>query len=512
MRNKYIKHFTSRLVITAFFALLQIITFIILVVALSSYAIPIYTVLTAISVIVVIFIINEDRNPAYQLIWSVIILSFPIFGGLMYLAASLQSTTYFFKKKHSSTRSEVAKHIVSSDEALSEFRNSYPSMASHARYLLEHGNSPIYKNTSAQYFPSGEAKFARLKEELCKAEKFIFLEYFIIQEGIMWDSVLKILIEKAKSGVDVRIIWDGMGSMSTLPKNYDKILRKLGIKVTVFNPFVPLASIIQNNRDHRKIVVIDGHTAFTGGINLADEYINAYERFGHWKDAGVMLKGDAAARFPLMFLENWYIKNPVDSNLAALAALPPSIHENEASGWAQPYSDSPLDNELIGEAVYLDIIAKATDYVYIMTPYLIPDNELMSAMCLAAKSGIDVRIITPHKPDKWYAFQVTRSFYGRLINAGVRIYEYTPGFVHSKVAVSDDRAATVGSVNLDYRSLYLHFECGTMIYDCPAIADIKKDFLDTFAVSQEITAEKYKKLRGRHGLIMSLLRFFAPLL
>ena len=422
MKNKYLKHFTGRLVITAFFALFQIVTFILMVVALSGYAIPIYVTLNVISVIVVIFIINENRNPAYQLIWSVIILSFPIFGGLMYLAASLQSTTYFFKKKHSSAHAAIEAHIQKPENTLSEFKNTAPAMASHASYLSEHSMFPLYDNTEAEYFPSGEAKFERLKEEIAKAEKFIFLEYFIIQEGIMWDSVLKLLIDKVKEGVDVRVIWDGMGSMGTLPRNYDKTLRGLGIKVMVFNPFIPIATVIQNNRDHRKIVVIDGHTAFTGGINLADEYINTYERFGHWKDAGIMLKGDAAARFTLIFLENWYIANPRDEDIGRFVNIGTVGNITENRGYVQPYADSPLDGETIGEAVYLNLINKASDYVYIMTPYLIPDNELISAMCLASKSGVDVRIVTPHKPDKWFAFQVTRSFYGRLIESGVKIY------------------------------------------------------------------------------------------
>lgn len=498
--------------ITGFFALLQIIAFIVIVFALSSYAIPIFLTLMLISVVTVIFIINQDKNPAYKLLWSVTILSFPIFGGLMYLAASLQSSTYRFKKKASAASTITLPHITNNSQLLPELAHNCYEFSQNADYLANHASFPLYDGTAAIYLPSGEAKFELLKKEITKAKHFIFLEYFIIQEGLMWDSILKLLIEKADAGVDVRIIWDGMGCMSTLPKNYAETLRRLGIKVMVFNPFIPIATVIQNNRDHRKIVVIDGNVAFTGGINLADEYINAYARFGHWKDSAVMLKGNAASRFTLLFLEHWYLSNPPDADIQSLLAPAYNSFSVKASGFVQPYADSPLDRECVGEAMYLNLINKARRYIYIMTPYLIPNNELVTALCLAAKNGVDVRILTPHKPDKVYVFQVTRSFYGRLIDAGVRIYEYTPGFVHSKTVVSDDCIASVGSTNLDYRSLYLHFECGTLIYNSPAIADIKRDFLEAIAVSERITPERYKQIRGRHGLVMSLLRVFAPIL
>ncbi len=516
LHKKYLKSFTGRLITTALFAALQILAFILMLVALSSYAIPIMVGMTTISMIVVIFIINTNRNPAYKLIWAILILTFPIFGGLMYLAASLQSSTYLFKKR-AARADGITKPYMKQDPAItSEMRLESRTKASHASYLAEKASFPVYKNTEVTYLPSGEAKYEWLMEELRKAKKFIFLEYFIIQEGIMWDSILKVLIAKAKEGVDIRLIWDGMGCMSTLPKNYDKILEGLGIKVMIFNPFIPIATVVQNNRDHRKIVVIDGHTAFTGGINLADEYINAYDRFGHWKDAAVMLRGDAVRSFTLMFLNHWYMSKPTDPDITAYFHHPAPgefiISNAATSGFVQPYGDTPLDGECVGELVYFNLINKAKDYIYIMTPYLIPDNELVTALCFAAKSGIDVRIIIPHIPDKWYVFQVSRSFYGQLMDSGVKIYEYTPGFVHSKIVVSDDTIGVVGSVNFDYRSLYLHFECAALIYDNPAIMDIKRDFTETLKVSEEVTKESYKKMRGKHGLVMSLLRLFAPLL
>lgn len=516
MHKKYLKHFTGRLILTAVSAVLQIAVSIAMLVKLSTFSFVISGIFSVISIIAVIGIINTDRNPAYKLIWSIMILTFPIFGGLMYLAAMLQSSTYLFKKKAAKAHALVEPYLLQDNSVTDEIRRDSRTTAAHASYLANKAACPVYRNTDAVYFPTGEAKFERLLYELKQAKKFIFIEYFIIQEGLMWDSILKVLIEKAKEGVDIRVIWDGMGSMATLPKNYDKVLEGLGIKVMIFNPFVPIATVVQNNRDHRKIVVIDGHTAFTGGINLADEYINAYDRYGHWKDAAIMIRGDAAKSFTLMFLSNWYMNNPTDQDITEFfydfssGELPKSFAHR--GGYVQPYADTPLDGECVSELVYFNLINKAKDYIYIMTPYLIPDNELLTALCFAAKSGIDVRIITPHIPDKWYVFQVTRSFYGKLMSSGVRIYEYTPGFVHSKTVVSDDHIAAVGSINFDYRSLYLHLECAALIYDNPAVFDVKRDFLETLKVCEEVTPESYKKMRGRHGLVMSILRLFAPLL
>lgn len=515
LRKKYLKSFTGRLIITAFFAVLQIIVLMATVLLLGSYALWLNAVLTVISLIVVVIIINQRKNPAFKLAWTILILTLPLFGGLMYLAASLQSSTHRFKKKAAAAHEVIAPYMCQDKSVTDEMRRQSRTKAAHASYLSSKALFPVYKNTSAVYLPSGEAKFEWLKSELSKARHFIFLEYFIIQEGVMWDSILKILIAKAKEGVEVRLIWDGMGCMSTLPKNYDKILESLGIKVMIFNPFVPLATIIQNNRDHRKIVVIDGHTAFTGGVNLADEYINAYDRFGHWKDSAIMLRGDAVRSFTMMFLETWYMSKPVDSDITRFLYHPSEgefvVSDRSRSGYFQPYADTPLDGECVGELVYFNLINKAKEYIYITTPYLIPDNELLTALCFAAKSGIDVRIITPHIPDKRYVFHVTRSFYGQLMESGVRIYEYTPGFIHSKICVSDDNIAVVGSINFDYRSLYLHFECAALMYDNPSILDVKRDFLETLKVCEEITPEAYKKIKRKSGLQMSVFRILAPL-
>ncbi len=514
--KKYLKTFTGRLILTALAAVLQIVAFLIFTAALSDYSIPISMGMTALSAVVVLFIINTDKNPAYKLLWSIVILTFPIFGGIMFLTAKLQSSTYLFKKRAEKAERLTLPHMRQDPAITAAMRAESRTKANHAAYLAEKAHFPVHKNTEVVYFPSGEAKFERLRAELLAARKFIFLEYFIIQEGFMWDSILKILIAKVREGVEVRLIWDGMGSYSTLPKHYDKTLESLGIHTLIFNPFVPVATVTQNNRDHRKIVVIDGHTAFTGGVNLADEYINVIERYGHWKDAAVMLRGDAARSFTLMFLTHWYMGKPADADITAFFHKPAPgeflISDARTSGCVQPYADTPLDGECVGELVYFNLINKAKDYIYIMTPYLIPDNELVTALCFAAKSGIDVRIITPHIPDKKSVFEVTRSFYGVLLASGVKIYEYTPGFLHSKVVVADDAIGVCGSVNFDYRSLYLHFECAAYLYRVEALREIRRDFFETMAVSQEITMKDVKQQGFFTRLGAMLLKAAAPLM
>ena len=319
-------------------------------------------------------------------------------------------------------------------------------------------------------------------------------------------------MEKVKEGVDVRLLYDDMGCITTLPNKYHEKMEKLGIKCQVFNKFIPILSIIVNNRDHRKITVIDGHTAFTGGINLADEYINEVVRFGHWKDASIMIKGEAVWNLTVMFLQVW---NFIGFNKEDYNKYRPKIYhldEFGSDGYVQPYGDSPYDNELVGENVYLNIINKAKDYIYINTPYLIIDNELVTALTLAAKSGVDVRIVTPFIEDKWYAHIVTRAYYAQLIEAGVKIYEYTPGFIHSKTFVCDDEIGVVGTINMDYRSLYLHFECGVFLYKTKSVMQIKEDFLNILDVSQNITLEDTKKVKWSNRFLRAILRVFAPLM
>lgn len=349
-------------------------------------------------------------------------------------------------------------------------------------------------------------------EELKKAKHFIFLEYFIIEEGIMWNTILDILKQKAKEGIDVRVIYDDVGCVMKLPYKYGKQLEKYNIKCRVFNPFVPLFTNRLNNRDHRKIAIIDGYVGFMGGINLADEYINAYEKYGHWKDASILIKGEAVFNLTVMFLSMWdFINNSEDDYLK----YKPENFTSErylTNGYVQPFDDSPLVNEPIGETVYLNLINKAKKYIYINTPYLIIDNEMATALKIAAKSGIDVRIVTPHIPDKWFVHAVTRSYYHSFIKDNIKIYEYSPGFMHSKTFVVDDEYAVIGSINLDFRSLYLHFECGAWLYKTDSVLKLKEDFLNTLDLCQQINISDCENIKWPVKFGRLVLRLFSPLL
>lgn len=354
--------------------------------------------------------------------------------------------------------------------------------------------------------------FPDMLEALKSAEHFIFMEYFIVEEGYMFDQIADILEEKAKSGVDVRFIYDDVGCISTLPPKYFRKLEERGIKCVAFNPFLPLISVVMNNRDHRKIFVVDGNIGFTGGINLADEYINKVERFGYWKDSGIRIEGDGVWNLTVMFLEMWnYIKGTSEE----YDRFKPSVYQKKTfsqDGFVQPYGDTPLDYENVGENIYLNIISSAKDYVYIFTPYLIIDHEMLITLCNAAKRGVDVRIVTPGVPDKKTVYLLTQSYYEPLIRNGVKIYQYTPGFIHAKNFVCDDEIATVGSVNLDFRSLFLHFECGVWMYQSKAVMQVKRDCLETFAHSEEITLEFCRRRPAAVRAVQGMMRLFAPLL
>ncbi|MDE7093557.1 MAG: cardiolipin synthase, partial [Oscillospiraceae bacterium] len=346
--------------------------------------------------------------------------------------------------------------------------------------------------------------------EIQKAKYYIFLEFFIIDKGSMWEELLEILKEKASQGIDVRIMYDGFGTEFIMPMRYFANLEKYHIKCKVFNNFKPFLTSSQNNRDHRKILVIDGHTAFTGGINIADEYVNRKVRFGHWKDGGMLCKGESAWSFVIMFLQLWNLEEIDDGKLETYR--PKEISPSNYDGFIQPYGDSPTDGEYVGKSVYLDIINNAKNYVYIMTPYLILDNEMITALGLAAKKGIDVKIVMPHIPDKWYVYSIAWSYYKALLKQHVRIFEYESGFVHAKNFSSDDNIGVVGTINLDYRSLYLHFECAAVLYGSQTVIDIRKDFEKTLEKSIEISLEDCKKRSLPKRIVSSILRIFAPLL
>ena len=510
--RKIFEFLLSRLVIFGFLLFFQVIILLFIVWQLAEAFIYIYIPLLIISGLVVIYIISRRDNPSYKLAWTIPVLIFPIFGGLIYLIFGGKKINLKFRKKIARAYNEAIKVSVQDPEIIKELEKENKHAANQAKYTSKYALSPVYKNTTTEYLSPGEKFFERLLEELEKAEKYIFMEYFIIHEGKMWDAILEVLERKVKEGVDVRMLYDDVGCLRILPYRYDEVLRKKGIKCHVFNRFVPFLSVILNNRDHRKITVIDGHTGFTGGINLADEYINEIVRFGHWKDSSIMLKGEAVWNLNVMFLQMWSYESKTKVDYEKFK---PQTKNNECfidDGYVQPYGDSPLDEEIVGENIYLGIITKAKDYVYINTPYLIIDNELVTALTLAAKSGVDVRIVTPHIEDKWYVHMLTRSYYPQLIESGVKIYEYTPGFIHSKTVVSDDEVATVGSINFDYRSLYLHFECGVWLYKTKSVLQIKEDYLETLKICTPITLEMSKDVSWLKKIVTAVFRVFAPLM
>lgn len=465
-------------------------------------------ILTLISFFAVLYIIRKRDKGAYKLMWVILILTVPIFGGLFYLMTQTQTSHPNFKASGELGQKKAERLLFAEDCGYKAAVAALPEHAPQIRYLSDFAKFPIYTGSSTKYLSPGEEMFAALLAELEKAEHYIFLEYFIIQEGEMWNAILEILKRKAAAGVTVRVMYDDFGCFFLLPGDYPAQLKKFGIECMVFNPFRPLLTVVQNNRDHRKIASIDGKAVFTGGINLADEYINAYEKHGHWKDSAVMIKGAAAWSFTVMFLQMWEMCTGINEDYKKF--LPNSVSVT-SDGFVQPYADSPMDHENVGEHVYIQIINAAKDYVYIATPYLIIDDSMLSALVLAAKSGVDVRIITPHIWDKCFVHMTTRSYYRELISAGVKIYEYTKGFIHAKNFVSDDCVATVGTTNMDYRSLYLHFECGVIMYESSAVAEVKEDFLCTLCECHEVSM-KDCKVNFFTELLQDSLRLIAPLM
>ena len=463
-----------------------------------------------ISAILTIHILNEKQNASFKMAWLIPVLLFPVFGTLFYVFVQLQMETKIFAKRIAEVQKRTD-HFLEQDTAVYE-RLSRRSRrnANLSLYMKKSGGYPTWDRTNFKYFPLGDEFYTDVLQELQKARRYIFVEYFIISKGILWDSILKILEQKAKEGVEVRILYDGMNSFSNLPHDYPKELEAKGIRCRIFNPIRPAISTSQNNRDHRKITVVDGKVGFTGGYNLADEYFNLTSPYGHWKDTGVRLEGDAVKNLTVLFLEMWNSVKVTDMDFARY--LPDPGYTAKGRGFVQPYGDNPLDGEPVGENVYMNVIKNAKDYVYFTTPYLIVSDELGRELRLAAKRGVDVRLITPGIPDKKAVFQVTRSYYAGLVRDGVRIYEYTPGFIHAKQCVCDGETAVVGTINLDYRSLYLHFENGVFLYDCEAIKDIKADFDGLFPICQEVT-EEYRS--GRSAVLrigQCILRLAAPLL
>ena len=510
--KRVLSFLTSRMFILGMLVLLQLIVLLSLVSWLSGIAFEVNLFFVMLSIIMVISIVYKKINPSYAIAWVIVILILPVFGGILYLLFGNKKVPKALQRRSVLFETDQSPALRQEEEILNQILSENREVSKQVNYIWKNSFYPIYSNTVTEYYSVGEKQFPALIRELKKAEKFIFIEYFIIREGVMWNSILEVLIEKANIGVDVRVMYDGAGCVSTLSKNYDNYLRSKGIHCQVFNPIRPQLVAQMNNRNHRKITIIDGVVGFMGGTNLADEYINVEEHFGYWKDSAIMLQGEAVWSLTTMFLQFWNFTANTKKDLSEYALTKKQIKTFKSDGFIQPFSDSPTDDEAVGETTHMNMINLARDYVYITTPYLIPSYEMIRALTISAKNGIDIRIIVPHIPDKWYVHMITKSNYEELLKSNVRIYEYTPGFIHSKNFVSDDSVAIIGSTNIDYRSYYLNYECGVFLYKNKAVMDMKNDFLETLQYCQEVTLDDVKKTRLWKRIVQALLGLFSPLL
>ena len=511
--QRFLKFLTSRSLIFALLAIVQIGGFFFLVWQFSNIGPYTYAIMIILSVLVLIFVFEkDDLNPSYKLMWIIITVVLPVTGAVMYLVWGDRRLTPKTARAFERIERQSRDAIVPQPALLDVLERADATLSRQAAYLCRNAEAPLYCDTDCRYFPSGEEFFDCFLAELERAHRSIYLEYFIIQPGKMWDTTLEILRRKAADGVDVRVIWDGFGSLFTLPHGYEQTLRSYGIQAAVFNPVKVTPHISQytflNHRDHRKICVVDGEVGFTGGLNLADEYINYRRRFGYWKDTAFVLRGPAVYSLSITFLRMWSFVSGQTPDYAA--CLPRGNYVTDS--FVQPFSDTPLDAENVSASAYHNVISRAQRYVYITTPYLVIDYEMQSALTLAAKSGVDVRIVTPGIPDKPYVYLLTRSYYRELLLAGVRIYEYTPGFLHAKMHVSDDAVAIVGSANMDFRSLYLHFENCCAFYGGEIVRDVRRDIEHCFAVGHEVTLREVSATPLHRRLLQIIFRFFAPLM
>ncbi len=482
---------------------LQVLLYIITNLYLVDHITLINTIYQIAGLLIALGLIKNSNSYSYTLPWIVIILLFPLIGTMLYLLIGYNKIMSRTLKSISKSEKNSKKYLIQDTSIRKEINNN-----SRMRYITDYTGYPVSTNNDIEYYPLGEITYEEILKEIKKAEKFIFIEYFIISPGKMWNSILEVLKDKVKNGVEVRVIYDDFGCMKSLRSNYPKELAKYGIKCIAFNRLSPLSGVIMNNRDHRKILVIDGKVAFSGGINLADEYINVHSRFGHWKDNGIKVSGDAVWNYTVMFLSIWNAFKKEDSNYEKYKY---SFKKNKHLGYAIPYGETPLDSEVTGQNVYLNIINQANDYVYITTPYLIIDTDMINALTLAAKRGVDVKIIIPGIPDKKMVYLLSESYVEPLVKAGVKVYKYTPGFIHAKTFISDDNIATVGTINLDYRSLYLHFECGIYLENVKCIKDIKKDFNETINKSKQVSKKEATPPFFK-GVRQAILRLIAPLM
>ncbi len=500
------------------------------IIYMNSIALIAYVILDFLAAIVTISIVYTERNATFKLLWVVVVLVIPGLGIILYFFWGLPRSPRAVAKSMPLGADLAIPEAPPCTEELraenvSRLGAEYPNQEKIAAYLRRSGY-PVYKDQTVKYYSVGDELFPDMMEAIRNAKKFVFIETFILSEGKLWDELYALLCEKADEGVDVRLLYDDFGSIFALPWNFGKLKSRKNLQVAEFNRFIAIISRINvgNHRNHQKLCVIDGTVAFTGGVNIADEYANLVDAYGHWKDSGLRLHGESVWSMTVMFLQMWTYahsrksKEIEDFSKFYVPQTAPETAENPADGprepsYVLPVSDGPYGKEPNhpAEYLYLQMINRARRYIYISTPYLILDNEMSTALCMAALSGIDVRLVTPGIPDKKYVYPVTRYYYGRLLKAGVRVFEYTPGFIHAKNIVSDDETALVGTVNIDFRSFYLHFEDAVWMCGGTAVKDIKEDFDETIVISREITLEEWNNRPWWYKIIQALLRVISPL-
>jgi cardiolipin synthase len=493
--------------------LIQVVVIFILYFSIGKEYAWVAHVLMLVAIGLVLFIYAKHTTASMKMPWLILITGFPFLGVFLYLLIGLNKGTRKMRKRYEEINATLLPLLPENNDVLKKLWKENPGVANQCRYIKDYAKYPVYNNTDVVFYDDGATGYAAQLEDLKKAEKFIFMEYHAIEDSTSFEPLHEILKQKVKGGLDVRLFYDYVGSMGFIGNSFVDKMEADGIKCRVFNPMNPLLNLFINNRDHRKITVIDGKVGFTGGYNLADEYFHVTEPFGHWLDTGVRLEGDAVKSLTVAFLENWNAIREDDEDDKDFSRFLPDIpYEAKEKGYIQPYADTPLDDEQTGENVYVGVLRNAKRYAWFITPYLIITEEMNAAFGMAAKSGVDVRIITPGIPDKKLIYSVTRSYYAGLVRNGVRIFEYTPGFCHAKQCISDDEVATCGTINLDFRSLYHHFENGVLMHDYEAVQDMKKMFLKTFPKCHEVT-EEYRHGRSRFLRFKQLvLRLIAPLL
>ena len=459
-----------------------------------------------IAAVSLLIILSTDVNPYEKLSWFFVIAAFPSFGIMFFILSRIDIGKKLEESSIIDSEDETNYLHSIDDDLIDEIKTDDKEFYNLVKYLNDFGSYPVSKDNDAKYYRVGDDAIADMIEAIRGAKDFIFAEFFIIDPGYFWGTILEELAKKASEGVEVRLMYDGTNAILNLPRNFPEEMEKLGINCKVFSPIYPIVSTYYNNRDHRKIFVVDGREVFTGGLNLADEYINVEERFGHWKDTFIRIRGAAVQSFTIMFLQLWDSEEKEDLERYL------KIYPKKSEGYLIGIGDNPIRKERFFKNIYMHILDTAKDYAYIMTPYLIIDNEMVKSLTFAAKRGVDVRLILPSIPDKKIPYMLAKSHYKKLIESNVRIYEYTPGFIHSKTWISDGRKAVVGSANLDYRALYLNFECGVYIHEHPVIEDILEDFEITFDIANEVSIEDVKKYPIYKKIGAAIIKPFAPLM